>query len=235
MAEKVPVSRRQPGVFHNGRTILLDTGKEYTLGRDKKTCEVWIDDARISRQHARIFSRDGRYFIKDLKSLNGTFVNRERITSPLGLLPGDEIIIPPQKLLFVLQDTSESGKTDRPGATAKPEAQRSHFAGLLHALRISDLIQLLNSTFQSGVLTIQDRERQRGRLTFIGGEIVEAQYRDKKNEEAVYGMLAIKNGNFEFLQQDMPPPAHPIKAKTMLLLLEGCKRADEASAQAQER
>ncbi len=228
--EKIHISRRQPGLFYNGHTISLDTEKEYTLGRDKKTCEIWIDDARISRQHARIFSRDGRYFIKDLKSLNGTFVNRERITSPLGLLPGDEIIIPPQKVLFVLQDTAEPGKTDKPGATARTESKGSHFAGLLHALRISDLIQLLNGTFQTGVLTIQDRERQMGRMYLIRGEIAEAQYRGKTNEDAVYAMITIKDGNFEFIQQEVPPPANPIKSRTILLLLEGCKRSDEAAS-----
>jgi hypothetical protein len=233
LAEQIHVSRRQPGLFYNGKTIPLDTEGEFTLGRDKKTCQVWIDDARVSRQHAQVFCRDGRFFIKDLKSLNGTFVNRERITSPLGLLPGDEIIVPPQKLLFVLQDTGgEPGKTDRPGAPTKTEPQRSHFAGLLHALRISDLIQLLNATFQSGVLQIQDRDRQMGRLYFVRGEIVEAQYKGKTGEDGVYALITIKDGNFEFMQQDVPMPANPIKSRTILLLLEGCKRADEAASPA---
>lgn len=226
-SQKVFVSRRQPALFLNGKTIPLSVGREYILGRDKESCNVVIPDERISRQHACIFSRDGRYFIKDLGSLNGTFVNRERIASPLGLLPGDEIIIPPQKLLFVLHD-QQYGARVQPTAT-ETDKQRSHFSGLLHALLISDLIQLLNSTMQSGVLTVQDPERRTGRVFFLHGEIVAARYEEKSQEDAVYALLRIKKGSFEFIRENITMPENPIKTRTISLLLEGCRLADEAT------
>ena len=51
------------------------------------------NDLEISRQHARIISRNGSYWIEDIGSANGTFVNSLRIFSPQVLQPGDEIRI----------------------------------------------------------------------------------------------------------------------------------------------
>jgi hypothetical protein len=223
--EQVFVSRHQPALFYNGQTIPLDPQREYVLGRDRSTCDIIINDARASRHHAKIYSRGGRYFIQDLGSMNGTFVNRERITQPTGLLPGDEIVVPPKKLLFVLHDEQISQQTDRfVTAAAKPQSQ---FSGVLHALRIADLIQLLNSTKQSGMLTIHDADQQIAKLYFVKGEIKRAEYKTATREEAVYEVLRIRDGSFEFVRQDIEMPATPIESRTISMLLEGCRRADE--------
>lgn len=52
--------------------------KEIVLGRSND-CDVILSTEEISRHHAKIFIRDGMYIITDLKSLNGTYVNRQRI------------------------------------------------------------------------------------------------------------------------------------------------------------
>jgi len=54
------------------------TNPEQIIGR-QPTNGVVVDDEGISRTHARIVVEDGRYFIEDLGSSNGTFVNGERI------------------------------------------------------------------------------------------------------------------------------------------------------------
>lgn len=223
--QQVFVSRHQPALFYNGQTIPLNGEREYILGRDRATCDIIINDARASRQHAKIFSRDGRYFIQDLGSLNGVFVNRERIRQPLGLLPGDEIVVPPKKLLFVLHDQQYQDKPER--FVTSPGKPKSQFSGVLHALRIVDLIQLLNSTAQSGTLTIQDHERRPAKLQFVRGEIKSARYLDKTREEAVYALLTIRDGSFEFLREDIEMPPEPIETGTISMLLEGCRQADE--------
>ncbi len=51
---------------------------------------------RVSRKHARIFFKNNRYFIEDLGSMNGTFVNRGsklKLGSPQELHDGDEIVV----------------------------------------------------------------------------------------------------------------------------------------------
>ncbi|MEO0247748.1 MAG: FHA domain-containing protein, partial [candidate division WOR-3 bacterium] len=54
-----------------------------TIGRDDPAHNIFndisLDDKTVSRRHARIVRRDNRYFIEDLESLNGTFVNNLRI------------------------------------------------------------------------------------------------------------------------------------------------------------
>lgn len=71
---------------------------EAILGRQTSN-PIPIQDSKASRQHTRIFSKNGLYYIEDLKSRNGTFVNDELITSTQ-LFDGDEIQIGETKLVF---------------------------------------------------------------------------------------------------------------------------------------
>jgi hypothetical protein len=73
-----------------GRTFEL-TG-ELTIGR-APGCHVRLDDTFSSNLHARVFHRDGAYFLEDLVSTNGTLHNGERVTSTVPLSKGDRITI----------------------------------------------------------------------------------------------------------------------------------------------
>lgn len=72
-----------------GKTFLLEK-EETSLGRDL-TNDIPVNDAEVSRRHARLFIRDDNVFVEDLGSTNGTFLNGERIASPQQLRKGDEI------------------------------------------------------------------------------------------------------------------------------------------------
>ncbi|HEX8149098.1 MAG TPA: FHA domain-containing protein [Pyrinomonadaceae bacterium] len=107
-------ARRDPGaaphaklVIHRGRSV----GKEFPMCEEESHIGRWDADggifpdvdldsddpeAKVSRRHARITRRGGLYYIEDLGSTNGTFVNRGRRLLPGDRQPlrdGDEVIV----------------------------------------------------------------------------------------------------------------------------------------------
>lgn len=63
---------------------------ELHIGRDA-ACEVQLLDDTVSNQHARLWFRNKQWWIEDLLSTNGTFLNDERLETPTILISGDEI------------------------------------------------------------------------------------------------------------------------------------------------
>ncbi|HEX7246679.1 MAG TPA: FHA domain-containing protein [Actinomycetota bacterium] len=54
-------------------------------------CELALDDTFVSQQHARLFAKNGSWYVEDLGSTNGTFVNDQRLGAPAMVQPGDRI------------------------------------------------------------------------------------------------------------------------------------------------
>ena len=82
-----------------------NAGSKYVLDADVTTAgrhpdsDIFLDDITVSRRHAE-FARDaGAYRVRDVGSLNGTYVNRER-TDDSTLAHGDEVQIGKFKLVF---------------------------------------------------------------------------------------------------------------------------------------
>jgi len=72
-----------------GKTFPLDA-QEISIGRDAVNI-IAINDAEISRRHARMELRGSAYMIQDLGSTNGTFINGTRISGMQVLNPGDTV------------------------------------------------------------------------------------------------------------------------------------------------
>lgn len=60
------------------------------IGRAEK-CEINPKDSFLSQYHARIFPRDGAWFVEDMGSTNGTFLNDHKVTGPLEVHAGDDV------------------------------------------------------------------------------------------------------------------------------------------------
>ena len=80
-----------------GSRFLLD--KDVTTAGRHPESDIFLDDVTVSRRHAE-FRRDaGRFVVRDVGSLNGTYLNRERIDAT-ELTGGDEVQIGKFRLVF---------------------------------------------------------------------------------------------------------------------------------------
>lgn len=85
--------------FRAGRELLLSRN-EMILGR-AEGCDIPLfGDSQAEKQHARIVLQGGNYYLEDLQSPNGTFVNGQRLTQPTRLHSGDLIEIGRSALRF---------------------------------------------------------------------------------------------------------------------------------------
>ena len=76
-----------------------ELARHNTLGRHPDNT-IQILDRIVSKTHCHIDEVSGRFVLKDLGSLNGTFVNGERVASERALSPGDEITLGSTRMVF---------------------------------------------------------------------------------------------------------------------------------------
>jgi pSer/pThr/pTyr-binding forkhead associated (FHA) protein len=80
-----------------GSKFLLD--KDVTSAGRHPSSDIFLDDITVSRRHAEVLREGARFLVKDTGSLNGTYVNRERV-DVAELVSGDELQIGKFKLMF---------------------------------------------------------------------------------------------------------------------------------------
>jgi len=96
---------------------------EVTIGRVQGN-DIVLPKGNVSKRHARIVLKDGKFIIVDLKSTNGTYVNGRKITSPLVVKDSDKIYIGD---FIVGVDEAANAEGDGPSetTTAPPGADRA--------------------------------------------------------------------------------------------------------------
>ena len=82
-----------------GSRFLLDSDTT-TAGRHPES-DIFLDDVTVSRRHAEFVPEGGGFLVRDVGSLNGTYLNRERIDAA-GLAGGDEVQIGKYRLVFLV-------------------------------------------------------------------------------------------------------------------------------------
>lgn len=99
-------------------------GDQIDIGRDS-TNEITINDAEISRRHARLTFQGGKYVLEDLGSTNGTFVNGQRLAGPRVLKAGEVISFGEQiVMIFEAMHFDPGATVVSPRAAAVPAASR---------------------------------------------------------------------------------------------------------------
>jgi pSer/pThr/pTyr-binding forkhead associated (FHA) protein len=88
------VVRRGP---NSGSRFLLDS--EVTTAGRHPSSDIFLDDVTVSRRHAEFVRTDEGFTVRDVGSLNGTYVNRERIDEA-ALAGGDEVQVGKYRLVY---------------------------------------------------------------------------------------------------------------------------------------
>jgi hypothetical protein len=96
------VVRRGPNA---GSRFLLDS--DLTLVGRHPDSDIFLDDVTVSRRHAEFYRSGNRFTVRDVGSLNGTYVNRERIEE-MDLAGGDEVQVGKFRLVFLLGPRSRA-------------------------------------------------------------------------------------------------------------------------------
>ncbi len=79
--------------------LLLDQETETSIGRHP-SCSITVSQPSVSRRHARLWWEAGGYYVQDLDSSNGTYINNQRVTKA-SLADGDELRCGDFKLRYV--------------------------------------------------------------------------------------------------------------------------------------
>jgi len=89
-----------------GSRFLLDS-ELTTVGRHPGS-DIFLDDVTVSRRHAEFHRESGTFTVRDVGSLNGTYVNRERVEAAT-LSSGDEVQIGKFRLVFIAGPRPDEG------------------------------------------------------------------------------------------------------------------------------
>jgi serine phosphatase RsbU (regulator of sigma subunit) len=132
---------------NEGAFIPLD-GDKFILGRNPD-CGIVIPVTSVSREHAQILRIQGRYYIEDKQSRNGTFVNNQAINARTPLKHNDKIRICDFQASFVDHQQTTSPETedgtdaDENEGSSTVEAQLSHSSHLLLEQQPAEKLRLI--------------------------------------------------------------------------------------------
>jgi serine phosphatase RsbU (regulator of sigma subunit) len=109
--ETVPILQVTVGP-NAGRVFKLD--REHTLIGRNQDCDIVLEPKSVSRRHAEVVRRNGDFLIRDLESTRGTFVDGERLSSPVVLRHGASLVVGDVTLRYHSQAIQiQSGEDDQ--------------------------------------------------------------------------------------------------------------------------
>ena len=105
----------------NPGTVYALDSDQIGIGRDSSN-DISVNDAEVSRRHARLTFQGGKYVLEDMGSTNGTFVNGQRLTGPRVLKSG-EVISLGEQIVFVYEAVDADPGATRISPRNIPEAR----------------------------------------------------------------------------------------------------------------
>ena len=87
-SQKMPAINLSIKMEQNKETVRQFSQPQILIGRDSK-CDLSMMDEALSAHHARLTHHHGQWWLEDLNSTNGTFLNHEKLTTPAVVITGD--------------------------------------------------------------------------------------------------------------------------------------------------
>lgn len=119
--------------------------KEVSIGRSPDNGLV-IDNPAVSHYHARVFNEEGRLMLEDFGSLNGTFVNGQRVKM-VSLKPGDSVAI--GKHTIIVTESREAPDPFWTGSIPKPAAPKINETVMLDTKERREFLQKVAAVGES--------------------------------------------------------------------------------------
>lgn len=211
--------------------------------------DIVISESRVSRKHAVIgFNKPG-FVLTDLGSSNGTFLNGVKMAprQPAALHDWDKIRMASavftarmvEKHSQVMDEFKDLRSRSQCEVTeiidvkellgGGSEMHQPAFFGDLAHLCPVELLQMIESGGKSGTLVLTTGTGE-GMISVSNGHVTNARFNQKSGEEAVYEILRYNTGSFKFTPGPVSAEHPEISESITFLLIEGCRRLDEALA-----
>lgn len=209
------------------------------VGRSTEVDLVLADDA-VSRKHARLYARRGRYWIRDLGSRNGTHVNGE-VVSHQCLRVGDRVTIGSSLAKVELRDP-DAVSSRRAGEQRRRRANESaarSMTGSIEDIPLMDVLQWLATSRKTGALKVRDNAAgYEGTLYLLNGRVFHASIVGNdviEPKKALMRMLRWDDGTFELDNSaDDSEVPRSIDMSLEYMLMEAVRQQDELKALGEE-
>lgn len=212
------------------------------IGR-KPEMDIYLSEDMVSRKHARITLSDGKVFLEDLGSTNGTFVNEERVPAKI-LQEGDRIRIGISAFdllrteLPIAEGAEAKEHLVRTAAVNASRITKTGVMGQLKALPLPDLLQLFHNSKKTGMLVVrQEKEGQpgggeakEGRIYMRQGQVYHAAIEGNPSlspQKSFSRIVTWNEGEFELLGIDGADFLNEIEEPIEVLLMEALRQYDE--------
>ena len=210
--------------------LTLGAGARVAIGRGRD-CELVLITDSASRRHAEVYADGAEFYVRDLGSKNGTFVNGQPVTRPVALRPGDRIAVGTTLITYCRVEGSLDDFLADPSGTETmvftKSAAREIVRGELSEIPLFVVLQMLEMGHKSGVLDVV-AEPGPVRIWLGNGQPLHAETEKASGMEAALVAFGAAGGSFCF-EAGGDPRERTLSMSMTELLLEASRQLDEAA------